>query len=115
MVRESRSRRKPEWMTVSAEECAAARVAGARIAAAGRIGLVLGGGGAKGAYQIGCWKALRQSGITTFDAIAGTSVGALNAVLVAQDEFAEAESIWHNMNFGRVLRFQWRTLLAFTI
>jgi hypothetical protein len=99
---------------VSAEECAAARVAGGRIAI-GRIGLVLGGGGAKGAYQIGCWRALRESGIVTFEAIAGTSVGALNAVLVAQGEFGEAESIWHNMSFSRVLRFQWQTLLAFII
>jgi len=102
-------------MTVSAEECAAARVAGERIVAAGRIGLVLGGGGAKGAYQIGCWKALRESGIVNFDAVAGTSVGALNAVLVAQDEFGKAESIWHDMSFGRVLRFRWQTLLALTI
>lgn len=102
-------------MTVSPEECAAARVASERIVAAGKIGLVLGGGGAKGAYQIGCWKALRESGFVNFDAIAGTSVGALNAVLVAQDEFGKAESIWHDMSFGRVLRFRWQTLLAITI
>ncbi len=107
--------REAEWMTVSAEERAAARLAGERIAASGSIGLVLGGGGAKGAYQIGCWKALRESGLTAFDAIAGTSVGALNAVLVAQDKFGEAEAIWQNMSFGRVLQFQWQTLLAFMI
>ncbi len=103
------------FTAVSPQECTAARRAGERIAAAGRIGLVLGGGGAKGAYQVGCWKALRESGVMNFDAIAGTSVGALNAVLVAQGEFGEAESIWHNMNFGRVLRFQWQTVLALAI
>jgi hypothetical protein len=115
MVGEKRFIREASCMTVSAEECAAARVAGERIVAAGRIGLVLGGGGAKGAYQIGCWKALRESGIVNFDAVAGTSVGALNAVLIAQDEFGKAESIWHDMSFGRVLRFRWQTLLALTI
>lgn len=88
---------------------------GVRIAARGRIGLVLGGGGAKGAYQIGCWKALRESGITRFDAIAGTSVGALNAVLVAQDDYAKAETIWHDMSFGRVLRWRWHAVLALAI
>jgi predicted acylesterase/phospholipase RssA len=101
--------------SVTAEEKTAACRAGGRIAAEGRIGLVLGGGGAKGGYQIGCWKALRECGVANFDAIAGTSVGALNAVLVAQDEFDKAESIWREMSFGRVLRPHWYTVLALLI
>ena len=40
-------------------------------------GLVLDGGGARGAYQIGAWKALREAGVK-IEAVAGTSVGALN-------------------------------------
>ena len=36
-------------------------------------GLALEGGGAKGAYQIGAWKALREAGIR-FSAVSGTSV-----------------------------------------
>ena len=79
--------------SVTAEEKTAACRTGGRIAAEGRIGLVLGGGGVQGAYQIGCWKAFRECGVSNFDAIAGTSVGALNTVLVAQDEFDKAESI----------------------
>lgn len=43
-------------------------------------GLVLEGGGAKGAYQIGVWKALMEYGIK-IKAIAGVSVGALNGAL----------------------------------
>ena len=39
-------------------------------------GLVLEGGGAKGAYQIGAWKALQEAGIK-LKGIAGTSVGCL--------------------------------------
>jgi predicted acylesterase/phospholipase RssA len=88
-------------------ERARAVAAGRAIAASGPVGLVLGGGGAKGAYQVGCWKALRDSGIIRFGAIAGTSIGALNAVLVAQDEFDHAERIWNTMSFGRVLQMRW--------
>ena len=43
-------------------------------------GLALEGGGAKGAYQIGAWKALREAGIR-FSAVSGTSVGALNGAM----------------------------------
>lgn len=92
-----------------------AAAAGREIAARGLIGLVLGGGGAKGAYQVGCWKALRECGIVRFGAIAGTSVGALNAILVAQDEFDHAERIWNDMSFGRVLRMRWYLPIAVAI
>ena len=49
-------------------------------------GLVLAGGGAKGAYQIGAWKALKEMGIT-FNAIAGTSIGSINGALIAADDY----------------------------
>ena len=93
----------------------AACEAGRKLASQGLIGLVLAGGGAKGAYQIGCWKALRACGLHQFGAIAGTSVGALNAVLVAQNDYDKAESIWHTMSFSRVLRLRWFALLAVCI
>ena len=48
------------------------------------LGLVLSGGGAKGAYQIGVWKALCEKGLDgDVAAISGTSVGAINAALFA--------------------------------
>ena len=47
-----------------------------------KIGLVLSGGGAKGAYQIGVLKALAEQNIS-IDAVAGTSIGALNGAIVA--------------------------------
>lgn len=46
--------------------------------------IVLSGGGARGAYQIGVWKALRELNIK-YDIITGTSVGALNGALMIQD------------------------------
>ena len=44
-------------------------------------GIVLEGGGARGSYQIGAWKALREAGIK-IRGIAGASVGALNGALI---------------------------------
>jgi len=44
-------------------------------------GLALEGGGARGAYQIGAWKALKEAGVK-INAVAGTSVGALNGALI---------------------------------
>lgn len=59
-------------------------------------GLILAGGGAKGAYQIGAWKAMRELGIE-FEAIAGTSIGAINGALIAQDDFERAVELWSNV------------------
>lgn len=60
-----------------------------------KIGLVLDGGGAKGAYQIGIWKALRETGLEKYiSCIAGTSVGGLNAALFLQGDLNKAENIW---------------------
>ncbi|MFP4362824.1 MAG: patatin-like phospholipase family protein [Spirochaetia bacterium] len=64
--------------------------------------LVLGGGGAKGAYQVGAVKALLETGIH-FEAIIGTSVGALNGALIAQDELDKALDIWYNMSINNVI------------
>ena len=58
-------------------------------------GLVFGGGGGKGAYQIGVWKALRQLGMDGWiKAVSGDSVGGLNALLFANGDEEKAEQIW---------------------
>ena len=59
--------------------------------------LALEGGGAKGAYQIGAWKALREAGVK-IDAVAGTSVGALNGALIVMGDLEKAEAIWYNLH-----------------
>ena len=61
-------------------------------------GLVLEGGGTKGAYQIGAYKALRDLGIK-FTGIAGTSIGALNGALIIQDDDKVMEDIWINYDY----------------
>lgn len=64
-------------------------------------GIVLEGGGARGAYQIGVWKALREAGMK-IKGVAGTSVGALNGALICMDDLGKAEEIWGNMNYSTV-------------
>lgn len=65
-------------------------------------GIVLEGGGAKGAYQVGAWRALREAGIR-IKGVAGTSVGALNGALICMDDFKKAERIWENIRYSRVM------------
>ena len=48
--------------------------------------LVFSGGGSRGAYQCGAWQALRELNIR-LDGVYGTSIGAVNAALVAQGDF----------------------------
>lgn len=60
-----------------------------------KIGLVLDGGGGKGAYQIGVWRAMRDYGLDQqISAIAGTSVGGLNAALIINGDLEKAFQIW---------------------
>lgn len=66
-------------------------------------GLVLGGGGAKGSYEIGVWKALRELNIPII-AVAGTSVGALNGAMIVQDDYEKAFELWTNINFNTVIK-----------
>ncbi len=59
--------------------------------------LVLSGGGSKGSYQIGVWKALKKLHIK-IEIITGTSVGALNGALMTQKSYRKALKLWKQMN-----------------
>ncbi|GHU63256.1 hypothetical protein FACS189418_6190 [Clostridia bacterium] len=66
--------------------------------------LVFGGGGGKGAYQIGVWKALKEAQIENrIEAISGASVGALNAVLFGIGDYDLAMSIWSSISPAQFL------------
>ncbi|MDD4208276.1 MAG: patatin-like phospholipase family protein [Mesotoga sp.] len=67
-----------------------------------KIGLVLSGGGARGAYQIGVWKALKDCGIE-IGGVYGTSVGALNSMAVAMDKFEDARELWLKIDFDKIV------------
>lgn len=64
--------------------------------------LVFSGGGSRGSYQIGVWKALIEMGIDIHIAT-GTSVGALNAVLIALGDYDNARLMWEEINTSMVL------------
>jgi NTE family protein len=61
------------------------------------LGLVLEGGGARGAYQIGAYKALKEEGYI-FNGISGTSIGALNGALIVQGDDEKAYELWENLH-----------------
>lgn len=77
---------------------------------AGKAGLVLTGGGARGAYQVGVLKALAEAlpGPTPFRVMTGVSVGAINAVVLAEgaDDFpaavAKLERFWLDLECASV-------------
>jgi len=76
------------------------------------IGLALSAGGARGAYQLGCWKAFLEHGLS-FQAVAGSSIGALNGALVCQGDWESARRLWSEftraqvlgLDFGRIVKF----------
>lgn len=72
--------------------------------------LVLGGGGARGPFELGVWKALRELNFS-FHAVAGTSVGALNAAFVAQNDYEVAEELFRNIHIDRVISIPHEFLL----
>lgn len=72
------------------------------------VGLVLVGGGAKGAYQVGALKYLDEIGLNPH-IIAGTSIGALNgAVLVSNGTFSQSvqrlDQLWTDLGEAEILR-----------
>lgn len=69
-----------------------------------KAGLVLAGGGGRGAYQVGVWKALRESGLEEYiDVVSGSSVGGLNAALFIQNDLDKAIQIWESLSMKKIL------------
>lgn len=62
-----------------------------------KTAVVLSGGGAKGSYQLGVWKALRELHIK-YDIVTGTSIGAINGVLMCEKSYFKAKRIWRKLN-----------------
>lgn len=64
--------------------------------------VALGGGGARGGYEIGVWKALAEAGFR-YSAVSGTSVGALNGALMTMRDLKGAIDIWENIDISQVI------------
>ncbi len=64
--------------------------------------IVFAGGGSKGAYQMGAWKALNELG-EEFQIAAGTSIGSINAALYVQHDFDAAYEMWTGIKAGDIM------------
>jgi NTE family protein len=90
----------------------------ARPEGCGRVALVLQGGGALGAYQVGVYKALEEAGFLP-DWVCGVSIGAINAALIAgnppEKRLERLEEFWRRITDRPVWGFnpdgdEWRKL-----
>lgn len=67
--------------------------------------LVFGGGGARGAFEVGVWKALNEMGYQP-DIVVGTSVGALNGALYLKGDVDAAERLWKELETTDILDYE---------
>jgi len=69
-----------------------------------KIGLVLAGGGGKGAYELGVWKALDELKLTKYITVfSGTSIGAFNSVLFAMNDMKKADELWEEVTMDKLV------------
>lgn len=61
-----------------------------------KIGLVLAGGGTRGAYQLGVWQALHEYQVP-IASVVGVSIGAINGALFCQGDYELADRAWHEV------------------
>lgn len=73
--------------------------------------LVLSGGGAKGAYQVGVLKYILNDLKVSYDAFCGVSVGALNSAFLSMfpsgaepDTYAALEALWHRVDTSKIYK-----------
>lgn len=64
--------------------------------------IALEGGGARGAWQVGAWRALEEAGMR-YNAVSGTSVGAINGALMAMRDLNQAEQVWKDIRFSQII------------
>ena len=64
--------------------------------------LILAGGGTRGAYQVGAWKALKDLEINV-KAVMGTSIGSLNGALILQDDVEAMIDLYKNMEITSMM------------
>ena len=91
---------------------APARSENEKTALPGQVVLVLQGGGALGAYQVGVYQAMHEAGIEP-DWVIGTSIGAINAALIVgnppEERMKKLDDFWQHVEQQRALAgpFDW--------
>lgn len=74
--------------------------------------LVLSGGGAKGAFQIGAERYAREMCGYRWDVIAGVSVGALNGAMLGAGRHERLHDIWQTISNDQVYTGKWNVWTA---
>lgn len=64
--------------------------------------IVLSGGGTKGAYELGVWRALRELGVE-YDIVTGTSIGSINGALMTMDDIDGCETLWATLTMDDMM------------
>jgi len=86
--------------TKASSKNAARKTVSAKAALPGQVVLVMQGGGALGAYQVGVYQALHEAGLEP-DWVIGTSIGAINGVLIAgnapENRLARLHEFWERL------------------
>jgi NTE family protein len=67
-----------------------------------KVALILSGGGARGAFQIGAEKYARQVKGYQWDIIAGVSVGAMNGAMLAMHRYTRLMELWDSISDEQV-------------
>ena len=71
-----------------------------------KIGIVLGGGAVKGAYQIGFLKALLEHiSMDEIQALSCSSIGVINGYALVSNKLQQAYDIWKSLNFDSMSDF----------
>ena len=66
------------------------------------IALVFSGGGGRGAYEIGVWKALSDLGFK-IQGVYGTSVGAINGPGIIMNDYKKIRNLWFDISYFSVM------------
>lgn len=64
-------------------------------------GLVLEGGGAKGSYHVGVYKAIKEMNIE-IGGVVGSSIGAINGAMIVQEEYEKCQELWEKISYAMV-------------
>ena len=64
--------------------------------------IVLGGGGTRGSYEVGVWRALNELGID-YQIVTGTSIGSINGVFMAIGEYERAYMLWDTIRMENMM------------
>ncbi len=73
-------------------------------------GVVLEGGGARGAYHMGAVKVILEKGYN-ITGVTGTSIGSINGAMIAQGDFDIAYNVWKSIGYGTLFDIDEKKLM----